>query len=405
MQLYNNLTFKKSPIKAGKLQKILPVFISIIVFSIIAILVSNPAKYNKSVISGFMLFANCVFPGLFPFLILTKILTELGAIKSLSRRFSKTTQKLFNVSGEASFIFLMSALCGYPMGARLTADMVKSKALTENDAIKVLSFCSVSGPIFAIGTIGVAMFKSFKVGAIIFISHLVSSLLCGLIFCRNKKQPTARRILEKTTAAPAPAFTVSPQQANTAAPTQAITAAPTQANTVSPSSSPTASPLLSTAKNAEKTSSPATAETKSIDEIISDGVYSAVSTILVVGAFITVFFMLIDMIISTKIFLPVENIINSFLSLVGVTRPLGNGIVCGIVEMTRGCSELSKFGATTATVTLCAGLLSFSGLSIIMQSLTLLSGIKIKISKYFLQKITHAIICMGLTFLICLIVL
>lgn len=359
MQQYNNnLTIKKSPTKGDNLKKILPILFSIIVFSIIGLLISNPARYNKSIISGFMLFANCVFPGLFPFLVLTKILTELGTIKLLSTRLTRVTQRAYNVPGEAGFVFIMSALCGYPMGARLTADLIKNKAIPECDALKVLSFCSVSGPIFAIGTVGVAMFKSFKVGAIIYVSHIISSLLIGLIFCRSPQKNVLKT----------PSFD-NPSKIKKL--TQTV---------------------------------PAT-QPASIDKIISDGVYSAISTITIVGAFVTLFFMLIDMLSATNILLPLENLINSGLHVFGESRSLGRGVVCGIVEMTRGCSELAKFGISASTVSLASLLLSFSGLSIIMQSLTLLSGIKIKIGKYFLQKITHALLCMGLTYLICLIAL
>ena len=164
----NNLNSKKSKTNKQGLNNFLPIILSVLVFAIIVILISNPAKYSQSVKNGFMLFANSVFPGLFPFLILTKILTDLGVVKKLSLKLGKFMNKVFKVSGVASYVFVMSALCGYPMGAKLVADFKKNNVIERNEAQKILSFCSVTGPIFAIGTVGVSMFGSIKVGIILY---------------------------------------------------------------------------------------------------------------------------------------------------------------------------------------------------------------------------------------------
>lgn len=393
----NNLINRKSKTNKIKLKNFLPILLSILVLTIIIILISNPTKYNESVKTGFMLFANCVFPGLFPFLILTKILTDLGFVKKLSKAFSKLTNKLFHVSGISSYIFIMSALCGYPMGAKLTADLIKSNVINKEESQKILSFCSVSGPVFTLGTVGVSMFGSFKIGIIIFISHLVASLLNGLIYCNTYKLKSVlkRKKLFSTKLKPLLNNNVINSNQTLSTLNNCIITKKTLNTT-----------KLNEIKQNEDLKpmcNPTKCEANKVDydKLLGNSVYNAISTILMVGAYITVFFMLIDMVLATHILLPLEQFLNLVLIKLGAPANLSNGILCGIIEMTRGCSELAKLGNSTWQVVCASGLLSFSGISIIVQSLTLLSGTGIKAYKYIFQKIMHAVLTMLVCFLIC----
>lgn len=131
------------------------------------------------------------------------------------------------------------------------------------------------------------------------------------------------------------------------------------------------------------------------DDILGASVYSAVSTILTVGAFITLFYLLIDMVLFSHITAPIEAAIGFMLTLCGAPKNVASGVVCGIFEMTRGCFELSRIGEVWG-VALTGGLLSFSGLSIMAQSLALLGGTGVSVWRFFLQKIVHALLCTGL---------
>ena len=388
----NNLNGKKSKTNKQGLNNFLPIILSVLVFAIIVILISNPAKYSQSVKNGFMLFANSVFPGLFPFLILTKILTDLGVVKKLSLKLGKFMNKVFKVSGVASYVFVMSALCGYPMGAKLVADFKKNNAIESNEAQKILSFCSVTGPIFAIGTVGVSMFGSIKVGIILYCCHIISALISGILFCnfpfkiklfkRRKKQVQEKNMLSLN-ALQNTSLHITHNQ-----------------NLIKSQTALTSSVSMQNQNIQTKTCEPQNHKI-SYDKLISGGVYNAISTILVVGAFVTLFFMLIDMVIATGILKPFELIFSKCLSILGVDQNLANGFLCGIIEMTRGCSELSKFGINTATLTLCSGLLSFSGFSIIMQCTTLLKDSNIKTSTYIFSKILHSILSMIICIILC----
>ena len=103
---------------------------SILLVIIIIMLLLHPAKYMQSVTVGLKLFFYAVVPSLLPFLLLSKLLTELKVVNKLSLLFSKPTKKIFNLPAISSYVFLMSMLCGYPIGAKLIGDLHQNNQIT-----------------------------------------------------------------------------------------------------------------------------------------------------------------------------------------------------------------------------------------------------------------------------------
>ncbi|MBO4569728.1 MAG: hypothetical protein J5689_00725 [Clostridia bacterium] len=308
------------------------------------LILTNPKKFSASTIDGFLLFANCVFPGLFPFLILTKMLTDLNCVKKFSHTFKKPMEKLFKVNGITSYVFLMAAMCGYPMGAKLIADIFDSNIYSEEEAKRAITFCSVSGPIFTIGAVGANMLGSLTAGLIIYISHIASSLICGLIFCNINKSKTIFKQVSSDNIK------------------------------------------------------------VNYDSLISNSVSSAISTILTVGALVTIFFVITDCLILTNLLTPIISLISRVLSFFKINPEYSQGLVCGIIEITRGAKLISSVAPLNLiSITLCSGIISFGGLSIGAQCLTLASRCKIKAGYYFFVKFIHFILSIILCFSLCLI--
>ena len=346
MNYLNNILFyKKSKTKFIIKKIFLNYFVSLCVFVVLLVILANPKTYGDSIINGFMLFANCVFPGLFPFLVFTKILTDLGAVTKISNFFAPLIHKVFNVNGISAYVFIMSAMCGYPMGAKLIADLRSKDLISELDAEKMLCFCSVSGPIFIIGTIGSAMFGNVLYGIIIFLSHIIASLLMGSILIKIKFKHTESN-------------------------------APTHL-------------MISNKMNVN------------YDSILGESVYSATTTIIMVGAFVTLFSLIIDILNTTNILAPIIALLKIIFKFININPELATGTIFGLIEITRGIKILSSFGATKIVLSLCCLLVSFSGFSIIMQCKTLLKKTNIQTSNYIKIKILHALFSFFICIIIC----
>lgn len=161
--------------KTLKKNKIL--FILILIFLIIFL--TNPKTYMTSTLNGLNIWFYNVLPCLFPFFIATRILIYLSVFNIPF--FNSFTKKLFKVHN-AGNIFLLSLISGYPIGAKLTCEAYNSKQLSLKSAKKMMSFCSVSGPMFIVGSIGIGVFNSAKVGFLLLFCHLIGAILNGILF-------------------------------------------------------------------------------------------------------------------------------------------------------------------------------------------------------------------------------
>ena len=184
----NNHIDKSLKISNLKKETLLEILFSFLIIIIMLIIITNPSRYTSGTIEGLKLFIFSVLPGLFPFMFLTKLLTELGTIIKISNKLNKPAYKLFKTPGISFYALAMSVISGYPIGAKIIGDLYSKNLISKNDAKKMSVFCTTSGPIFIIGAIGVSMFGSIKIGIIIYVSHIISSILLGIIYSRIKKE-------------------------------------------------------------------------------------------------------------------------------------------------------------------------------------------------------------------------
>lgn len=167
----------------------------------IFLLILLPKLSINSFYTGLRIWATKVLPALLPFFILSKLLSYTNFISSLGNVLSPFTQKLYGVGGISGYIYVMSAISGYPVGAKLTCDLYKENVITSGQAQVISSFTSTSGPLFIIGTVAIGMFDNIKIGIIILISHMLGALLNGLIY-RHKNNISTLEFSSKKSSNP-----------------------------------------------------------------------------------------------------------------------------------------------------------------------------------------------------------
>lgn len=299
------------------------ILIFIILILLIAIIV-NPAVYITSCLNGLVVWATVVLPALLPFMFFTKTLTELGVADILATKF-KLFPKIFKVPSVAIYVFVLSILSGYPVGAKIVADLYQNGSITKEEAYKITTFTSNSGPMFILGSVGIGMLASKKLGIIILISHILGALINGLLY-RNHKE-----------------------------------------------------------KNIEINKKIILKNNSSIGELM----WNTVHSVLIIGGFIALFFVIIEILNNLNIFYPISSLFSKIFNL---DINIFNSIFNGIFEITRGCLDISKLGLNEFfTGILCTFIISFGGLATTMQALVFLKKFDMKMSFFIKQKITHAI--------------
>ena len=122
-----------------------------IILLLLGFLLLNPAEALKGSRAGLLLWANSVLPVLLPFFILSRLLISLEGITPLTRLLSPVTRRLWGLSPMGAYGLLLGFLCGYPMGAKVAADLVREQKITSQEGEYLLLFCNNVSPAFLLG--------------------------------------------------------------------------------------------------------------------------------------------------------------------------------------------------------------------------------------------------------------
>lgn len=160
---------------------------ALIILLLMCAVLINPERYLSSVKDGVILFWAAVLPALFPFFFFTRMLTGLGFPETIGKFFEKPVKFLFHTPPISAYIFFMSVLSGYPIGAKLISEFYKNGVINTEESKKIIAFSSTSAPLFVIGTLGVFMLDNVSYGVIILFSHYLSAIVTGLVFCNVRR--------------------------------------------------------------------------------------------------------------------------------------------------------------------------------------------------------------------------
>ena len=182
-----------------KLKKIIIFFVpKLIVCFIILGIILAPKTAIKAAKEGISIWINILMPSLLPFIIGANLITSLKIVDILGILINPLTQKIFNVSGKSGLIFAIAMVSGYPVGSKFASDLRLENKISKYEGQRLVSFCSTSGPLFIIGSVGTGMLKNPKIGYLMLICHYLAALSVGLIFRnygREKKFPHNNNIL------------------------------------------------------------------------------------------------------------------------------------------------------------------------------------------------------------------
>ncbi len=151
------------------------------------VLIAFPDKYSKICFQGVCMWAECVLPSLFPFMVITLLLIKLGAVQKAAKPFAAAT-RVFGLPPAALPLFLMSVFSGYPAGSRILCEYYESGLITAEDAEKLAPLCSTCGPLFALGTVGYKAFGNGGAGVKLLCGCLLSVVLSTLLFCLMRRR-------------------------------------------------------------------------------------------------------------------------------------------------------------------------------------------------------------------------
>lgn len=314
-------------------------------FTVLLIIFSKDNFYAAK--QGLNLWANSVVPSLLPFFIATELLFHTNIIYYLGKMLNGIMRPIFNVPGEASFALLMGIISGYPTGAKIVSNFKERHICTNEECERLLAFTNNSGPLFIVGTVGTSLLCDSKTGYLLLFTHILACLTVGIVFrfwkCKSSKNYRS---------------------------------------------------------SYDDTSVPVSFG--NLGDILGSSIRNSINTVVMIGGFVVLFSIITSMLQNSHVFDLLSAILSPLTNFLGVNSNFLQGTIAGCIELTNGLGQICNIPAKSLslTIVLCAFLLGFGGISVMLQVLSITSKNNISIKPYIIGKLLHGSFAALYTFLI-----
>ena len=340
------LSFKKN---------ILPTILFIITILLVIFSQSNLDATKR----GLELWATTVVPALFPFFVVTNLLSQTKVVDILGKLFDKLMKPLFNVPGIGGFAFVMGLISGYPVGAKVVSNFREQNLITKDEGERLLAFTNNSGPLFILSSVGIGLFGDTKTGILLLCTHILSCITVGIIlgkFSKKTDEEFKLRMNTKLTHKKSEAYTIS---------------------------------------NTHNVS------LKNLGGILANSINNSISTIFLIGGFVVIFSVIISILNETHMLDLLSNLLKPILQIINIDIDFAKPLLSGIIELTNGVKQVSSIHikAISQNVIICAFLLGFGGFSVLLQAFSIVSKTDLSIKKYIIGKFMQGVFASFYTFL------
>lgn len=304
-------------------------------------LILFPKEALEAAKGGINLWLFTITPSLLPFFIGSELLLQLGVVHFLGTFLEPIMRPLFNVPGSGSFAMAIGYTSGYPVGAQVISRLWEENLCTTEEAERLMSFCNNSGPLFMLGAVAIGMFGSPKSGYIIMASNYLAAITTGLLFRLYKKNSYKKP--------------------------------------------PSIKNLLNAA--IKKMYYTREQNKKSLSTILSEAVFKSTNTIIIIGGYVILFSVVIELLKLYKILDFLSYFISPIFLLLGFDKSLIPAFLSGLLEITVGSNLISQVSAPLEQkVVLVSAIIAWGGISIHGQVLGVIAKTKIKYFPYFIAK-------------------
>ena len=160
--------------------------ILVLTFVFLILLFKNPSISKESIAKSFSLWTNNLVPSLFPMIIINEILINYNFPSIICSIFYKIFNKIFKLSYNGTYLFIMSIFIGTPANAILLKNMLDKKMVQIEEVNKLLYVCYFSNPLFLYNMLSL-IFSNKKIVLFLLVSHYLANFIT-LFLIRNKYQ-------------------------------------------------------------------------------------------------------------------------------------------------------------------------------------------------------------------------
>jgi sporulation integral membrane protein YlbJ len=335
-------------------------FFALFSFFLVLSIILFPKQAYESSLRGLTIWWDVVFPALLPFFITAELLIGFGVVHFLGVLLEPLMRPLFRVPGVGSFVMSMGLASGYPMGAKLTVRLREQGIITRSEGERLVSITSTSGPLFMFGAVAVGFFHDVTLGIIIAVAHYFAAFQVGLImrFHDYRRPITSDQRKNKRSL-----FYRALQEMHRA-----------RIN-----------------------------DGRTLGTLMGEAVTSSVQTLLMVGGFIIIFSVIINIMSLVGVTKLLAVIFSFVLIPFGVSTELSLPLIAGFFEITLGAqmaSEAQDSLPLVHKVSIAGAIIAWSGLSVHAQVASMLAKTDIRYKPYVIARLIHAFLAAIWTYIL-----
>ncbi len=335
--------------KTGALQVSLIILLSITSLLLVSVF---PHESLSAAVNGISIWWEVLFPALFPFFVISECLLGFGIVHFFGSVLDPMMRPVFKVPGVGGFVMAMGFASGYPVGARMTLQIWQQGYLHKHEAERLLAFTTTADPIFLVGAVCVGFFKDTSLALILIVAHYLGAVIVGILMRYYRRS----------------------------------------ANSEVDSTSTTHSWWF---RAFEAMHQARLRDGRPPGTIIAQAIRHALQLIFIIGGLVVFFSVLLEVFSTGKLLHGMDELIGIVLTVVGIPPELSSAILHGLVEVTLGAQTAAQqVGSISlmSTTAVTAFIISWAGLSVHTQIMSMVSAMNISYVPFFVARFTHGLI-------------
>lgn len=338
-----------------------------------------PAESLEAAVKGCAIWWDVLFPALFPFFLISELMLGFGLVHFFGMLLDPLMRPLFRIPGIGGFVVAMGFASGYPVGARLTSRLWEDGLVNREEGERLVAFTTSSDPIFLIGAVSVGFFGRMDVALLLAAAHYGSAMLIGVLM-RFHGGRESRGQAAGDGGRPQP-LQINEQQ-------HALR------------SSFRRSSLLKRAFGAMHEAR--LKDSRPFGTLLTQSIASSIQLVIVVGGLVVLFSVFLAGLKESGLLLALIVPVQGLLAWAGAPSGLSEALIGGLFEVTLGTQSAGESTGIPLLYQLAAAafVLSWGGLSVHAQVVSLLHRTNLRYGPFLLARLLHGVLSVALVFVL-----
>jgi len=173
-------------VKIHKSKSALPIAKSIFVFSLFMLFsILGSDIISAHTLNGFLFAINVILPTVFPFMVFSDIASHCFSFEK-SRILRSVFERSFKIGGVGISAFLSGIIGGFPIGAKAALNLYNDGKISKCECERLMCFSNIPSAAYVISALGTGILSSFKTGVLLYITVIISAVICAFIIGTSK---------------------------------------------------------------------------------------------------------------------------------------------------------------------------------------------------------------------------